>query len=128
MDEKTISVPMEADENGLFGFSPTLSEPACFTLVPLSHAACQLALFAPFSEQGRAAPSRLVFSGGFSWAQPQRDMRRLHRLLQHGQQFLPQLIQVHFLPQGGAEGSQRLGRIIFATVEAPINHILDASA
>src|SRR6266446_8570032 len=68
-----------------------------------------------------AEPSRLVLSIRCRWAQPERDMGRLHRLLDDGEQRLPQLIRVHLMTQGGAEGSQRLGRIILAAIEAPIN-------
>jgi len=51
-------------------------------------------------------------------------MSRLHRLLDDGEQRLAQLLQVHLMAQGGAEGSQRLGRIILAAREAPINNLL----
>src|SRR5947209_17861178 len=37
------------------------------------------------------------------WTQPERDMRGLHCLLYHLQQMLAQLLQVHFMAQGGAE-------------------------
>jgi len=55
-------------------------------------------------------------------------MRRLHRLLHHGQQLLAQLVQVHFLAQGGAERCQGLSGVILAAVEAPVNDPLDAPA
>ena len=64
----------------------------------------------------------------FQWTQPQRDVCGLHRLLHDSQQLLAQLVQVHFLAQGGAEGCHRLGGIIFAAVEAPINDPLDTLA
>src|SRR5215468_10849698 len=64
----------------------------------------------------------------YSWAYPERDMGRLHRLLDDSEQCLPQLIQLHLMTQGGAEGSQHLGRIILAAIEAPINNLLDMMA
>jgi len=54
-------------------------------------------------------------------------MRGVHGLLHHDEQFLPQLIQVHFLAQLGTEGCQRLGCIILATIEAQVNDRLNAS-
>src|SRR6266581_1660746 len=44
----------------------------------------------------------------------------LHRLLRHGQQVLAQLVQVHFLAQGGAESCNSLGGIILATVASTV--------
>ena len=55
-------------------------------------------------------------------------MRGLHRLLHHRQQVLAQLLQVHFLAQGGTEGSHHLRCIILAPVETAINDLLDAPA
>src|SRR6266568_1730741 len=71
------------------------------------------------------------FPTGSDWvglAQPQRDKSRLHRLLHDGQQLLAQLLQVHFLAQGGAESCHRLGSVIFAAIEAPVNDPLDTTA
>ena len=55
-------------------------------------------------------------------------MCRLHRLLNDCYQVLPQCCQVHFIAQGGAEGYQRTGCIVLATVEAAINDPLHAMA
>ena len=52
----------------------------------------------------------------------------LHRLLNDVEQVLTQLLQVHFLAQGGAEGCHGLGGIILAAIEAPVNNPLDALA
>jgi hypothetical protein len=41
---------------------------------------------------------------------------------------LAQLIQVDFLTQGGAKSSHRLGGVVFAAVEAPINALLETMA
>ena len=60
--------------------------------------------------------------------QPERDMRGLHRLLHHGQQVLAQLVQVHFLTQGGAEGCHGPGGVILAAIEAAINELLETLA
>jgi hypothetical protein len=68
----------------------------------------------------------IVFLAGF--AQPQGDMRRLHRLLHHRHQVLTQCCQVHFIAQSGAERFQRAGSIVLAAVEAAINDSLDAMA
>ena len=73
-----------------------------------------------------ADPSSPVCSGLVSWAQPQRDMGGLHRLLDHCYQFLTQLIQVHLMAQRGTESSKCAGRIILAPVEAAVNAPLDA--
>src|SRR5437764_6660346 len=64
----------------------------------------------------------------FSWPQPERDMRGLHRLLHRRHQFLPQLIQIHLIAQGRTESSKRPCRIILTSVEAAVNDLLDASA
>src|SRR5260221_11400232 len=73
------------------------------------------------------SPGGSMYSVMCRWTQPQRDMRGLHRLLHHGQQLLAQLVQVHLLPQGGAESGHGLGGVILATIEAPVNDPLDAS-
>jgi hypothetical protein len=57
-----------------------------------------------------------------------RKRGRLHRLLHHGEQFLPHLIQVHFAAQSGTERRDDFGRIICATVEAAIDALLEAMA
>ena len=64
----------------------------------------------------------------FRLAQPERDMGRLHRLVDDGQQVLAYLLQVYFTLQRGAEGRQRLLGIILAAIEAAINEDLDALA
>src|SRR5258708_7845603 len=50
-------------------------------------------------------------------AQPERDLRRLHRLLHHREQPLPHLRQVHLIAHGGAERRQRARRVILAPIE-----------
>jgi hypothetical protein len=55
-------------------------------------------------------------------------MRGLHRLLHHGQQVLAQLVQVHFLAQGGVEGCYGPGGVILAAIEAAINELLETLA
>ncbi len=64
----------------------------------------------------------------FRFAQPERDMRWLHRLLHHGQQLIVQLVQVHLLAQCSTEGGHDLGCVILAAIEAPINDSLDTAA
>jgi len=66
------------------------------------------------------------FLGGLT--QPQRDMRWLHRLLNHPSQFLPQLLQVHLMAQGSTKSGKRLGRVILASEEAAINNALKTMA
>ncbi len=46
-----------------------------------------------------SSPRSLVFSVLLRWAQPERDMCWLHRLLHDGQQVIVQLVQVHLLAQ-----------------------------
>jgi len=55
-------------------------------------------------------------------------MGGLHRLVDHGDQFLSQLLQVHLMAQGCIERFQRFGCIVLAAVEAAINDPLDAMA
>src|SRR6266700_1632203 len=74
------------------------------------------------------SPRSPLFSVLFGCAQPQRDMRRLHRLLHHRQQVVLQLVQVHFLTQRRTVSCYDLGGIIFAAVETAINKPLDALA
>ena len=64
----------------------------------------------------------------FRLPQPERDRSWLHGLLHHRQQLLAHLLQIKRLSQRGAEGSQRLFRIILAAIEAPINDMLEALA
>jgi hypothetical protein len=53
-------------------------------------------------------------------------VRRLHGLLDHAQQVLTQLSQVHILPQRRREVLQRARRVVLAAIEAPVNYPLDA--
>ena len=59
-------------------------------------------------------------------AQPERHMRRLHRLLHDGEQLLTELLWVYLLAQRGTEGRQSLLSIVLLAVETEINHVLDA--
>src|SRR5215204_2980111 len=52
--------------------------------------------------------------------QPQRDMRRLHRLPHHPHQIVAQRVQVCFVTQIGREAFQGLPGIVLASVEAPV--------
>ena len=74
------------------------------------------------------SPGGSMFSVMFRWTQPERDMRWLHRLLYHRYQMHPQLVQVHFLTQGGTESRQRPRCIVLATIETPINNPLNPMA
>jgi len=69
---------------------------------------------------------RFPFPGWFRRAQPQGDVRRLHRLLHHHQQLLAQLVQVHLLAQVRAKGGDRLGGVIPAAIEPPVDGALHA--
>ena len=55
-------------------------------------------------------------------------MRWLHGLLHDRNQVLAQLGQVHFMTKGSTESPHRFGRIILATVEAPIDDLLNTTA
>src|SRR5258706_11911298 len=70
----------------------------------------------------------LMFCSLFGWAQPQRDVRWLHGLLNDVEQVLTQLAQVYFLAKCCAEGFQCPGRVILATVEATIDKRLQTMA
>ena len=63
----------------------------------LACAACQLLFFPLLKGRRSAAPSRLLCAGLFRWAQPERDMCRLHGFLNDVEQVLTQLIQVHLI-------------------------------
>ncbi len=51
---------------------------------------------------------------------------RLHRLLNNPQQFPCQLVQLHLVAHRLPEGGQRLLCVILATVEAPVDELLNA--
>ncbi len=55
-------------------------------------------------------------------------MRWLHGFLYDLKQVLAQLAQVHLAAEGGTEGFQGPGRVIFTTVEAMVDGGLDAMA
>src|SRR2546421_8175122 len=42
-------------------------------------------------------PGSLLFSVWFGWRQPERDVARLHRFLDHREQMVTQLVQVNFV-------------------------------
>src|SRR2546421_7725058 len=69
-----------------------------------------------------------MFCSLFGWAQPQRDMRWLHGLLNVVEQVLTQLAQVYFTAKCCAESLQCPGCIILATVEATIDKRLQTMA
>ena len=52
----------------------------------------------------------------------------LHGFLHNAQQVLPQLAQVHFAAQRGAEHLYGLGCIILPTVKAPVDELLNTMA
>ena len=62
----------------------------------------------------------------FLCLEPQTDTRRLHGLIHHVEQLARQLVEFHFIPRGGAERGEGLGRVILAPIEAPIDHGLHA--
>src|SRR5215471_18888320 len=95
----------------------TLSVPACF-----------LSWFSSLLLIASCHQPRFPFPGWCRWTQPERDVGWLHRLLHHRQQALAQLVQVHFLPQGGAESCHGLGGVILAAVETAIDDRLDTLA
>jgi hypothetical protein len=60
--------------------------------------------------------------------QPERDMRRPHRLLDGAHQVLAQLAQVHLAPQRCRKFGQGAGRIVFGAIEAAVDEGLNAAA
>ncbi len=64
----------------------------------------------------------------FVLAHPQRDMRRLHRLLNDRHQVLAQVLSDPPHCAACAKGGQRASRIILAAIEAAIDEGLDAMA
>lgn len=54
-------------------------------------------------------------------------MFRLHRLLDHTYQLLAQLLQIDLVTQGRTKGGQRPGGIIFATIKAMVDDLLNAA-
>jgi hypothetical protein len=61
-------------------------------------------------------------------SKPQRCSRRLHRLIDYGQQLGRKRIEVDLVTQPGAERLDRLGRVVLAAVEAPVHYRLNAAA
>jgi len=57
--------------------------------------------------------------------EPEGDVRRAHGLGDHADQPFTQFCQTLLLAQGGAEGLNRLARIIFGAKEATINAPLE---
>lgn len=70
----------------------------------------------------------VVFSYLIWLAQPQRNMRRLHCLLYHRYKVVTQRVQVNLITQSGAKVRDGCGCVVFATVEAAIDDLLDASS
>jgi hypothetical protein len=60
--------------------------------------------------------------------QPQRRLRRLHRLVDHPQQLGRQAVQVDLLVQPITERGDRLGGVVATAVEATVHRLLDAAA
>src|SRR5919199_3026642 len=52
--------------------------------------------------------------------QPQRDVRRLHRLSDHSNKIFVRGIQVSFVPELGREWFEGLSRVVLSVVEAAI--------
>src|SRR5918993_3349238 len=61
-------------------------------------------------------------------AQPQRDVRRLHRLPHHPYQVFAQRIQVRLFPKLSRESFQGLSSVVLAAVEAPVYKALYAAS
>jgi len=64
----------------------------------------------------------------YQWTEPRGGRRWLHRLVDHRHQLGRERVQVDLIAQAGAEHLDRVGRIVFAAVEAPVNERLDAAA
>ena len=60
-------------------------------------------------------------------SRPQGHLGRLHRLLGHGEQLGREGVEVDLLAQPGTEGGHRLGGVVVAAVEAPVDQGLDAA-
>ena len=61
----------------------------------------------------------LTLRGGVG-TQPQRDMRRLHRLPDHPYQVVAQRVEVGLVSKLGGEGFESLSSVVLAAVEAPV--------
>ncbi len=61
-------------------------------------------------------------------AQPQRDVRRLHGLLDHGQEVVRERAEIDVVPQARREVLERFGRVVFVAVETAIDRALDPAA
>jgi hypothetical protein len=57
-------------------------------------------------------------------AQPERDLARLHGLLHDGDQLFMQGVQIHLLPQRGAEGGYHFTGIVLPAIEAMVDKVL----
>src|SRR5260221_3437766 len=60
--------------------------------------------------------------------QPERDMRRTHRLLDGAEQVVGQVLQLHLTAQPITEGSERARRVVLPAIEAPVDERLEAAA
>ena len=69
-----------------------------------------------------------TFRRGPWCAQPERDMRGLHRLLHDCHQVLAQRVEVHLTALPGAKRIQCLGGIVFVAIEAAVDNLLQAAA
>jgi len=60
-------------------------------------------------------------------AQPQRDVRGLHRLRYHPYEIVIERLQIRRVPELDGESFEGLPGVVFAPVEAPVYERLDAS-
>src|SRR5690606_32526783 len=61
-------------------------------------------------------------------AKPERDVSRLHRLLNHIDESNRQPVEIDLITKDAAEGRQHLLGVVLAPVEAPVDESLDARA
>ena len=64
----------------------------------------------------------------FGGPEPEREMRRLHRILHDVQQLVGERLQVNLLPECRRQPFQRARGIVAAPIEAAVNAALEATA
>ena len=77
---------------------------------------------------GECRGGAAVGAGSDVYTQPQRNKCRLHGLLDHCHQILPQLIQVNFMAQCCTKSGQGACCIILAPIEAAVDDCLNTSS
>jgi hypothetical protein len=109
-----------------------ISSPSCVPLAVQRYATLSPSATASSKVVWRSgllrSAGRVILLRGCVWAQPQRDVRRLHGLPHHPHQFVVQRVEVGLLAQLGREGFEGLRCVVLPAVEASVDEALDAAS